>query len=155
VDSATGTRQDRSQYRCAVPNVDGKPPSDPIRPGTIQKRTFGLYDSLHNTYRARKLTYDFKAAAPSVHLLGNSRHHDIVLDRPSQRLEWWADGRIACRISDTEIPSDLLICLGLATLSAIETSPAENYSAAGGRSVSFGPVSVGTTSPQGLAEVDF
>jgi hypothetical protein len=66
------------------------------------------------------------------------------------------DGQIACRISDAEIPSDVVICLGLATLSAIETTPAENYSAAAGLSVSFGPVSVGTALPQppGVAEVN-
>jgi Family of unknown function (DUF6081) len=120
------------------------------------KHTFGLYDSLRKTYHARKPPHVFEAPAPSVNFLGNSRHHDIVLDRAGQRLEWWVDGQIACRISDAEIPSDVLICLGLATLSAIETTPAEIYSAAAGLSVSFGPVSVGTASPQppGVAEVD-
>jgi hypothetical protein len=119
------------------------------------KHTFGLYDSLRKTYHARKPTHVFEAPAASVNLVGNSRHHEIALDRPGQVLEWWVDGQIACRISDAEIPSDVLICLGLATLSAIDTTPAENYSAEAGLSVSFGPVSVGTASPQqrGLAEV--
>jgi hypothetical protein len=123
---------------------------------TNGEHTFGLHDSLRKTYRARKPTHVFEAPARSVNLLGNSRHHDIVLDRPSQRLEWWVDGKIACGISEAEIPSDVLICLGLATLSAIETTSAENYSAAAGLSVSFGPVSVGTVLPQppGVAEVD-
>jgi len=108
------------------------------------RHTFGLYDSLRKTYRAGKPTHVFEAPAPSANLLGGSRRHDIVVDRPNEMLEWWVDGQIACRISDAEIPSHVLICLGLATLPAIETTAAENYSVGAGLSVSFGPVSVGT-----------
>jgi hypothetical protein len=45
-------------------------------------------------------------------------------------------------VANAEIPADVSICAGLATLNSLDTTPAENYAPEAGLSVSFGPESL-------------
>jgi hypothetical protein len=106
------------------------------------KHTFGLYDALRKTYHARKSAHVFEAPVPRANMVGNSRHHEVALDGRDRSVQWWVDGQLACRVANAEIPADVSICAGLATLNSLDTTPAENYAPEAGLSVSFGPESL-------------
>lgn len=106
------------------------------------KRVFGLYDSLRKTYKAQTFAEVIDAPAPTTTLLGTSRHHEVILDSAEHTVEWWVDQQLAVRVTDADIPADVHISLGLATLSSIDRDRTEGSSRESGLSVSFGPVSV-------------
>lgn len=106
------------------------------------KRVFGLHDSLRKTYKAHLSAHVIDAPSPNVNLVANSRHHEVVVDGVARSLEWRVDDVLAFRLTDTEIPPNVRVCLGLATLNSIHRESGEYFSQGVGLSVSYGPVGV-------------
>jgi Family of unknown function (DUF6081) len=114
--------------------------------------TFGFHDSPHRTYRPHQPTTVIFAPAQVPGTIGRSRRHEIIIDSRDASVGWWADGKLASRVEDADIPASLHIALGLATLISARPIAAEPVGYASGLSVSFGPVAVrSATNTQGRA----